>query len=103
MGFERTISIAAALALLPGATGAVAAPAEPLVVTELPETSLVPLSGARPEQQEDATARFSLAVAQALASDRRANEQACRSSHPAAGADPLARYQWQARCVYQRR
>jgi hypothetical protein len=101
MGFERKIGIAAALALLPGT--ALAAPAEPLVVTELPDASLVPLSGAPTERQEDATARFSLAVAQALASDQRANEEACRSSHPAPGTDPLTRYQWQARCLYQRR
>jgi hypothetical protein len=102
MGFERKIGIAAALAMLPGA--AFAAPAEPLVVTELPDASLVPLSGAPSGQSpEDATARFSLAVAQALASDQRANEQACRSSRPAPGTDPVTRYQWRARCLYQRR
>lgn len=106
MGLGRIMRGAAAVALLAGAAPAFAAPREPLVVSELGEPSLVPLSGgtAQPRSSsfDDASERFSLAVAQALVSDQRANELACRSSRAAAESDAVTRAQWRARCLYQR-
>jgi hypothetical protein len=103
VGFERNIrQLAIALALVPGAGALSAEPREPLVVTELPDPALVPLSSAEPrgDPLDEATRRFSAAMAQAIDSDRRSLEQACRS-RPADSA-AVARYSWQASCLYRR-
>jgi hypothetical protein len=104
VGFERNIRSAFVIVLLLCASGATAAPREPLLVTELHEPALVPLPGSDvPNEQslDGATQRFSLALAQAIQSEQRTMEQACRSGL-AAGASRSARYDWQAKCLYQR-
>jgi hypothetical protein len=77
-----------------------------LVVTELPDPSLVPVDGgpARSSEQllDDASARFGLAIAQALQADRRSLDEACKI-RPAAGPGGTTDYDWQARCLYRRR
>jgi hypothetical protein len=95
-----------ALGFLAGGETVSAAPREPLIVTELREPSLVPVSEDASQSSDQAidqaTARFSVAIAEALASDQRALEQACRSrAMPQAGGS--ANFDWRARCSYQRR
>jgi hypothetical protein len=105
MGFVRNIGRSAlTIALSACACGAGAEPREVLLVTELHEPILVPLSGIEDsrEKADDPTARFSLAIAQALASDRRTMDQACRSGAPKL-ADHSASFDWQANCLYRRR
>ena len=103
MGFERNIGrFAIVLALLTGAGAVGAEPREPLVVTELPDPVLVPVPGTeqRADPLDDATQRFSAAMSQAIAADRRSLEQSCRSRPTDAAA--AARFNWQASCLYQR-
>ena len=105
MGSVRNIGRSALIiALSVCACGAGAEPREVLLVTELHEPILVPLSGTEDsrEKADDPTARFSLAIAQALASDRRKMDQACRSGAPKL-ADRSASFDWQANCLYRRR
>jgi len=103
MELERKLRRSAiAVALLFIASGAVAAAREPLVVTELPDPNLVPLAGSErtsTQSPDDAARRFSLAVAQAIQSEQRSIEQACRSRTTQNGA---ARFDWQANCLYRR-
>ena len=103
MGFERNIRLSAiSTALLLGASSVVAASREPLIVTELTDPALVPLSGpesSKDQTLDDVTARFSLAIAQAIQSQQRTIEQACRSRAPVEGA---AQFDWQANCAYRR-
>ena len=103
MGLERKLRRSAiAVVLLFGANGAVAAAREPLIVTELSDPNLVPLAGSEPSSErspDDAARRFSLAVAQAIQSEQRSIEQACRSRTTPDGA---ARFDWRANCLYRR-
>jgi hypothetical protein len=103
--FERKFRTSAlATALLLGASGAVAAAREPLIVTELRDPNLIPLAGTgRSVEQslDDATRRFSLAIAQAIESDQRMMDRACRAGAPEA-ANHAARFDWQANCLYHR-
>ena len=103
MEFERNIRLSAiATVLLLGASSVIAASREPLIVTELMDPALVPLSGpqsSKDQTLDDVTARFSLAIAQAIQSQQRTIEQACRSRAPVEGA---AQFDWQANCAYRR-
>jgi len=105
MGFVRNIGRSALIiALSVCACGAAAEPREVLLVTELHEPILVPLSGTADsrEKADDPIASFSLAIAQALQSDRRAMDQACRSGAPKL-TNRSASFDWQANCLYRRR
>jgi len=105
MGFVRNIGRSALIiALSVCACGAAAEPREVLLVTELHEPILVPLSGTADsrEKADDPIASFSLAIAQALQSDRRAMDQACRSGTPKL-TNRSASFDWQANCLYRRR
>jgi hypothetical protein len=105
MRIERNIGhFAAAVALLLSGAGTAAPPELSLVATRAdPNLVLLPgrsdLSG--DQLLDTATERFSAAVSQALQSDQRALEQACRSRTPASAA-VATRYDWHARCLYRR-
>ena len=103
MVFEREIRRSTLIvALLISASGGIAEPAEPLLVTVLRDPVLVPLSGnagSSEQSLDDATQRFSRAVAQSIQSEQRTMEQACRSR---ATRNAAARFDWQAHCLYQR-
>lgn len=105
MGNETSLrQWATALVLLVGASGASAAPREPVSVTELSDPSLVPLSGTdRPNDGslDEDLRRFSLAMTHAIEAEQRSIEQACRS-RPADGAATAPRFDWQATCLYER-
>jgi hypothetical protein len=117
MGFKRMMTdVALCVALLPGgATAAVAAPAEPLVVTQLadPDPNYVP----PPNEQQPGTPwtridaapvldaamqDFGRAIGQAALLQRRAGQAKCNSSAPVP-ADGAARWAWEANCRYERR
>jgi hypothetical protein len=96
--------LAAAVALLLVGSGVSAEPREPLVVTELREPVLVPQSGtgqADGQSLDEATRRFSLAVALAIETEQRSVQQACSSRAPAPVA-AAAKWSWQANCAYRR-
>ena len=103
MGLERKLRRSAiAVAVLFVASGDVAAAREPLIVTELADANLVPLAGSERSSEQsldDATRRFSLAVAQAIQSEQRSIEQACRSRTTP---DGTVRFDWHASCLYRR-
>jgi hypothetical protein len=103
MGFERNIKlVATALALLPSPGALSAEPREPLVVTQLPDPALVPLSGTeQPDLLAEATRRFRAAIAQAMEADQRSVDEACKSRSTGRAA-VAARYDWQASCLYHR-
>jgi hypothetical protein len=106
VGFERNIRRSVlAVALILAAGGADAAPAGPRLVAARPD-NLVLLSAQadQPDEQplDQASEQFRLAIVDALQSDQRAVEEACRS-RPAADANSSARFAWEARCLYRRR
>jgi hypothetical protein len=104
MGFKRTIAgVAIGMLLLCRAAGA-ATPAEPLIVTAQtdPNLILLPAQTDLPERSLEAADSFGRAVAEAMQTQQRAIEQACRST-AAAHASGTNRWNWQANCSYQRR
>jgi hypothetical protein len=107
VGFERNIRRSAlAVAVALGASGADAASAGPRLVAARPDPNLILLTAQaeQPGEQplDQATERFRLAIVDALESDQRAVEEACRS-RPAADTNSSARFAWEARCLYRRR
>ena len=117
MGLKRTwtgVSLCMSL-LLGGASAARAAPAEPLVVTQLadPDPNYVP-----PESERQAGTRstrvdaapvmdaamqdFGRAIGQAALLQRQAIRAKCNSSDPVPS-DGAARWAWEANCRYLRR
>jgi|SRR6476619_6982312 len=103
MGFRQTFRQAAlALAALSGS--AIAAPGEPLVVTNLPEPRLqvVPMEDPEGSAEDQAMQRFAAALSQAAMTEQQSLAARCKSSDPVptAGAD---RIQWEANCRYRRR
>jgi hypothetical protein len=107
VGFKRNIRRSAlAVALILAASGADAAPAGPRLVAARPDPNLVLLTAQAEESGEQpldqATERFRLAIVDALQSDQRAVEEACRS-RPATDASSSTRFAWEARCLYRRR
>jgi len=112
MGFARNILGVAAALTLPVGASAVAAPPEPLVVTQLPDPdpNYVPppeLKGeARSQQEADesidqAMEGFGRAVGQAALVIRQKTAARCREGMPA-DVTPEQRFAWEASCRYQR-
>jgi len=118
MGFERKIGLAAlGLALNLGGTPLLAAPSEPLVVTQLadPDPNYVPLPrepkhGKRNADEVDenptldgAMQEFGRALGQAAMIQQQAIEARCRSgASEQASASAQDRFAWAAACRYSR-
>jgi hypothetical protein len=114
MGVERTI-VGALIALLAGtAQPAVAAPGEPLIVTQLPDPDpyYVPpaehssgarkvASGQRDSALDAAMEQFGRAIGQATRLQQQAIDARCRSGVPAS-AGTSERFAWEASCRYSR-
>jgi hypothetical protein len=114
MGCERKIEwLVVSAALLCGASASVAAPGEPLVVTQLPDPdpNYVPppepkSSGRKDHADEDSTIDqamedFGRAIGQAGMVIRQKAEAKCREGIPA-DVSPEQRFSYEASCRYQR-
>jgi hypothetical protein len=107
MGFKPAISRAfAAAALLTNAAGGIAAPREPLTITQLKDSgamlqpSSVSLDGGA-SAADDGMESFSRAVNEALRLERQAREATCRSQQRGTGTITV-RSAWEAHCRYFR-
>ena len=113
MGIERIFTcFALGVAMLPGGV-ALAAPAEPLIVTQLadPDPNFVPEGShsATWKRSREAMPRldasmeaFGRAIGQAALVEQQAIEERCRNAAPAA-ASATDRFAWAASCRYTRR